>query len=117
MRKLIFILFCLISYPVYAMDASELTKIDYNTDNFFAYCTKDIDKADDIKVFSYCVGFYRGLSNGWTFIKVVQNKDCEPPSYRDFTTRFNSMFYRNQLKTEEGTLLNIFKVLDTFCNK
>lgn len=116
MKKLIFILFCLISFSAQAVDVDDLIKIEYNTDKFFEYCTKQ--DSNDVMVYSYCVGFYKGLAHSWIMIKVAQDiKGCPIPPFGDFSTKFNSLFYRNQLNTESGTLINVYKTLDTFCNK
>lgn len=119
MKKLLIILFLLNVYPNYAystqIDADELLGIDYNTDKFFTYCTKDTNY-EDVGRYFYCIGFFRGAVYGWLRTKSLQNiENCSLPSFSDFSIKFNSLFYRNQIDTEDSTIANIYKTLNTFC--
>lgn len=118
MLKKLIILFFLTSFSAYAIDFNELKEVDINTDKFFTYCTKDLDGPRDVTDLAYCVGLYNGFATLWILHNAALNKtNCSAPSFRDFSVRFNSLFYRNQLDTNSVTIVNIYKTLNTFCEK
>jgi hypothetical protein len=115
MKKLLFSLMLLLNTNnAWSLDAEEFMKMELSTDKFFKYCIQDRDKLTPYFL-SYCIGFYKGLSFGW-MMDSEKKASCGIPPFADFSTKFNSLFYRNEIDTNNPTPINIYITLDDWCN-
>lgn len=118
MKKLLFALILLSNTNnAWSLDAEEFLKMELSTEKFFQYCIQDRDKLDSYFL-AYCIAFYKGLSIGWLMDKEKSEKkaSCGIPQYADFSTKFNSLFYRNEINANTPTPLNIYITLDEWCD-
>lgn len=116
MKKILFALMLLINTNnAWSITTDELLKISDDTDKFFQYCIQEDKNSPDYQ-FTYCVGLYTGLAQGWG-IYYEKSDECGSPSYADFKTKFNSLFYRNKLNTNLPTTVNVYYTLTLLCNE
>lgn len=117
MKKLLFSLMLLLNTNnAWSLDVIDLTKTQLNTDKFFKYCIQDIDNVPDYG-FTYCLGFYNGVAQGWYLTRNFKKENkCQIPNYSDFSTKFNSLFYRKEIDTNISTIFNIYITLNELCD-
>lgn len=115
MKKLILALMLLLNTNnAYSVDSKDLLKAEDDTEKFFQYCIQNIDNLSSEEQI-YCSAFYRGVRQAWLFDFPKRSTKCGAPSFRDFSTKFNSLFYRNVLYTNMPTLINIYVTLNNWC--